>query len=317
MTAVDGAGNRGQIFFTNKRHRRDLHHLTNNGAAADFVGGGETAFFNTSTAADGTFVNKGATGPRSGGGTTVFHDSSSAGNANFTNSAGAGTSTSATIFLNTSSAADGFFTNDGGGSVTGGTFKEGGQTIFFNTSTAATGTFVNNGATASGGFGGDTIFDDGSSAGQWHLHQQRSVLLVGGSCARRRSLHSSLAPQPAAMAPLFNNAAPASGCRGRHYRIWVGFSSISSPSAEVAPSLTMVPLSAGAVGGMTLFKNTSTADAATLIANGGTNGGDGGAIFFEEKSTGGTPRIEVFRQWISGHKRSLGSCGYNDRFDCR
>jgi hypothetical protein len=58
------------------------------------------------------------------------------------------------------------------------------------------------------------------------------------------------------------------------------------------------------VGGETIFNNASTADTATLIANGGTNGGEGGAIFFEENSTGGTVRVEVFGNGIldvSGH----------------
>jgi autotransporter-associated beta strand protein len=50
----------------------------------------------------------------------------------------------------------------------------------------------------------------------------------------------------------------------------------------------------GASGGFTLFGSFSTADSATLIANGGANGGQGGTILFEDNSTGGTSRIEVF-----------------------
>jgi hypothetical protein len=164
VSAVDGAGNFGQIFFTNSATAGTSIIFTNNGSAASFVHGGETAFFNTSSAADGTFVNKGGTTFGSGGGRTVFYDSSTAGNANFTNSGGMGTSTSTTIFLNTSTAANGTFINSGGGSG-GLPFAEGGQTLFFNSSTAANGTFVNNGATASGGFGGATVFDDSSTAG--------------------------------------------------------------------------------------------------------------------------------------------------------
>ena len=49
----------------------------------------------------------------------------------------------------------------------------------------------------------------------------------------------------------------------------------------------------GAGGGVTEFL-LSTADSATLIANGGTGGGQGGTIFFEQGSTGGTCRVEVF-----------------------
>jgi hypothetical protein len=53
-----------------------------------------------------------------------------------------------------------------------------------------------------------------------------------------------------------------------------------------------------------LFVETSTADSATLIVKGGTNGGDGGAIFFRDRSSGGSSRIEVFGNGnldISGH----------------
>jgi autotransporter-associated beta strand protein len=46
--------------------------------------------------------------------------------------------------------------------------------------------------------------------------------------------------------------------------------------------------------GYTVFYSNSTAAAATLIANGGQNGGKGGIISFFHGSTGGTCRIEVF-----------------------
>src|SRR6266487_2520397 len=50
----------------------------------------------------------------------------------------------------------------------------------------------------------------------------------------------------------------------------------------------------GATGGSTVFHDSSTAASATLIANSGTGGGEGGQIFFNEKSTGGTSRVELF-----------------------
>jgi len=46
--------------------------------------------------------------------------------------------------------------------------------------------------------------------------------------------------------------------------------------------------------GVIEFNGTSTAGNATLIANGGTNGGGGGWILFEDDSTGGTARVELF-----------------------
>jgi hypothetical protein len=59
--------------------------------------------------------------------------------------------------------------------------------------------------------------------------------------------------------------------------------------------------------------STSTAGSATLIANSGTNGGQGGRIIFENRSTGGTSRVELFGNGsldISPHQAP----GRDDRF---
>src|SRR5262249_12707770 len=50
----------------------------------------------------------------------------------------------------------------------------------------------------------------------------------------------------------------------------------------------------GGFAGETLFIDNGDAGNATLIANGGVNGGDGGTIRFATASTGGTARVEVF-----------------------
>jgi len=60
----------------------------------------------------------------------------------------------------------------------------------------------------------------------------------------------------------------------------------------------------GGIAGETVFQDTGDADNATLIANGGVGGGDGGSIQFPTASTGGTARVEVFGNGnldISGH----------------
>jgi autotransporter-associated beta strand protein len=57
-------------------------------------------------------------------------------------------------------------------------------------------------------------------------------------------------------------------------------------------------------GGRTHFVESSTAQNATLIANASSTGGNGGAIFFADNSSGGTARVEVFGNGfldISGH----------------
>jgi autotransporter-associated beta strand protein len=269
VTAVDGSGNFGRILFT------------------------------TSTTAESCiFTNDGSTFA-SRGGSTEFYDSSTAVNASFTNRSGSGTGTSATIFFDTSTAANGTFTNEGGG--TGGTpFAEGGQTIFFDASTAGNGIFTNNGATASGGFGGDTVFDDNSSAGNGSFTNNGGT--ASGVAAFGGGATFFFGTSTAANGIFINNAAPASGAEGGVTEFGLEFFNFS-PSAGNGTFINNGATISGAVGGETIFNNASTADAATLIANGGTNGGEGGAIFFQENSTG-TARIEVFGNGIldvSGH----------------
>src|SRR5205085_11815548 len=68
-----------------------------------------------------------------------------------------------------------------------------------------------------------------------------------------------------------------------------------SPTAGSATIINDGGTVSGAFGGTTrFFIGTPTADSATLIANGGLGGGQGGTILFEDNSTGGTSRIEVF-----------------------
>ena len=302
VTGVDGTGNFGEILLRNSATAGDSTIFINNGSAANFVQGGETVFFNTSTAANGTFINKGGTTSGSEGGRTAFYDSSTAGNANFTNKAGRGVGTSATIFYETSTAANGFFTNEGG-SITGGTFAEGGQTLFFDNSTAANGTFINNGATVSGGFGGATVFDDSSTAGNGIFINNGGA--ASGVAALGGGNTIFLKTSTAANGTFTNNAATASGAESGVTEFETAFSSNNaSPSAGNGTFINNGATISGAVGGKTAFYEASTADAATLIANGGTNGGRGGAIFFEDQSTGGTARVEVFGNGfldISGH----------------
>jgi autotransporter-associated beta strand protein len=60
----------------------------------------------------------------------------------------------------------------------------------------------------------------------------------------------------------------------------------------------------GAGGGSAIFEIFSDAGAATLTANGGLNGGEGGLIEFSDDSFGGSARVQVFgsgRLDISGH----------------
>ena len=145
-------GGESTLLFTNGATAGNLTFFTNNGGS-DFQGGNFTEFFNTSTAAHGTFINAG------GGGATSFFDTSTAGNGTFINDGGAedvdpGGSTN---FNDASTAADGTFTNNSGS----GSFGSVGTTQFFGSSTAGNGTFTNNGGK---GLGGETVFFSTSTA---------------------------------------------------------------------------------------------------------------------------------------------------------
>ena len=271
VTAVDGSGNFGRVLFTT-----------------------------SATAESCIFTNDGSTFA-SRGGSTEFYNSSTAANASFTNRSGSGTGTSATIFFDTSTAANGTVTNEGSSTGGGTPFAEGGQTIFFDASTAGNGIFTNNGATASGGFGGATVFDDSSSAGNGSFTNNGGT--ASGVAAFGGGATFFFGTSTAANGIFINNAAPGSGEEGGVTEFGLEFFNFS-PSAGNGTVINNGATISGAVGGETIFNNGSTADAATLIANGGTNGGEGGAIFFEENSTGGAARVEVFGNGIldvSGH----------------
>ena len=80
VTAVNGAGNVGEIVFTNSATAGSLTAFTNNGSAVSGFGGGALSFNSTSTAGNGTFTNNGGVVSGAGGGTTIFFFSSTAGN---------------------------------------------------------------------------------------------------------------------------------------------------------------------------------------------------------------------------------------------
>jgi autotransporter-associated beta strand protein len=82
VTAGDGIpGDVSEIQFLNSATAGNLTVYTNEGAAVNGELGGETEFFNTSTAGHATLIADGGTTTGAGAGMIVFHDSSTAGNA--------------------------------------------------------------------------------------------------------------------------------------------------------------------------------------------------------------------------------------------
>ena len=148
------------LLFSNGATAGNLTFFTNFGDGCFGGIGNFTEFFNTSTAAHGTFINSGGC---TGGGSTSFFDTSTAGNGTFINDESGfefGTGGGITDFNDTSTAADGTFTNNGGTAIG----SVGGVTQFFGTSTAGNGTFTSNGATSFNDSGGVTQFFDTSTA---------------------------------------------------------------------------------------------------------------------------------------------------------
>jgi autotransporter-associated beta strand protein len=167
-------------------------------------------------------------------------------------------------------------------------------------------TLFNNGATAGGGFGGATVFDDSSSAGNGVFTNNggdaSGVFALGGGNT------IFLKTSTAANGTFHNESAPVTEAEGGVTEFGIFPSDNNdSPRAGNATLINNGAMTSGAVGGKTIFYETSTADSATLIANSGTGGGEGGQIFMYERSSGGTSRVELFGNGtldISAHAAS-------------
>jgi autotransporter-associated beta strand protein len=81
VTAVDGAGERGLISFTNSATAGSMTAITNNGATVSGERGGFTDFLDTSTAGSATINNNGGAVSGANGGFTEFFNTSTAGSA--------------------------------------------------------------------------------------------------------------------------------------------------------------------------------------------------------------------------------------------
>ncbi len=253
---VNASGTAGVINFRNSATAGAMTTFTNNGGTVNAGAGGQTVFFNSSSAGSGFFTNNGAAIGNATGGKTTFRDSSTAASGTFTTNGNAVANGLGGLisFLNSATAGQGHFTTN---AATSGGGVQGGRITFSNTSTAGGGTFVTNGSadstlTASGG--GISFFSS-SSAGTGNFTNNGG--LVSG--ARGGSIDFNL-NSTAAAATITNNGGTV----------------------------------AGAGGGGTIFFGASSAGNATLIANPGTAGSGGGGIQFSNDSTGGTARVEVF-----------------------
>lgn len=87
---------------------------------------------------------------------------------------------------------------------------------------------------------------------------------------------------------VINNGATVSGGIGGYALLG------DSATASSATFINNGATATNGQGGQLVFFLSSSADSATLIANGGTNGGGDGGITFDDDSSGGFARIEIF-----------------------
>ena len=281
VTAGAFLGFSGQIYFINNATAGINTAFTNNGLAGSFGPGGQgssrggsTQFFDTATAASGTFTNNGGTGFYAYSGYTRFYNTATAGNGVFTNNGGTvnGASGGQTYFGDTTTAGSGTFTNN----AATGIGAIGGSTYFGSAATAGSGTFTNNAGTVVGTSGSFTWFADTSTAGNGTFtNNGATVSGLGGST---RFLNTATAGN----GTFINNGAAFGGPGG-------GTTSFGDTTTAANATFTNNGATvSGADGGATSFNNTATAGNATFSNNGGAvSGANGGQTYFGTTGTAG------------------------------
>ena len=288
VTAVDAANN-GLILFGNNATAGSGTFFTNSGGTVINHGGGSILFQDSSSAGSAAITNSRGTILFSFGSSTVFVGASSAGSATINNNGADGFS-GFTEFLNNSTAGSATITNTRTG-IGGGGFTE-----FFDNSTAGSATITNN-------IQSGTFFFDNSSAGSAIITNNGSDFFDGLHFRDSSTAGSATITNNAGSETLFFGTSTASSATITNNAGGVTQFDRSSTAGNATIINNGASIS-GASGGETIFSTISnafnplgpcTAGDATLIANGGTGGGLGGAILFEKgNSRGGTSRVEVF-----------------------
>jgi autotransporter-associated beta strand protein len=163
----------------------------------------------------------------------------------------------------------------------------GGDITFWDTSTAGRGTYVVGGAEAFGASGASIFFNDNSSA------ENGSFSILPGGPNLEGGIINFQFNSTAANGTFIVEGGSAPLQAGG----FVLFDSIDGYKTTAAGAVFIIngASAENAGGGVVDFAvGNATAGNATLIANPGTNGGDGGAIIFQDNPDGGTARIELF-----------------------
>ena len=222
-------------------------------------------------------------------GVTQNFVTNSIGGLGFHNQATAGTQTVFTVsnygtpsmdFYDQASAAFGTFVIEGTAY-----FSDGSPVLsFFQNSTAANGIFINTGAAGDEGQGGGVVFFDNSTAAKGTITNKADTAQGGYFGAETVFFEDSTAGDSI----IINEGAGPTGGNG-------GSTYLKDNTTAGNATITCEGATADFAGRAFMqFYGTSSAANATLIANGGSNGGDGGLIQFYDTSDGGAARVELF-----------------------
>lgn len=310
----------GEISFSNSASAANARFTIYGSLGADGDTFGNVVFHDTATAANATFTNVGGTVSGGDGGNTQFYGSSTAGSGVFDNWGGthANANGGDVAFDATASGGNGHFYNHAAPAAD----AYGGVTSFNNNpphttpqgASAGQGAYFNYGAReGEQGGGGHLEFSAryGSPTGANARIVNYGSTIQGKSSAGHTIFSINLPTDyfpTAGNATVWNHPAEASGGAAGFTAFSVYTSKDGSEGANkggnvgvgsnadvpTAGNATLINLGAyidQAAGGYTVFSGTSTAGNATLVAYGGTGGGNGGKIAFYDETTGGTATV--------------------------
>ncbi|MET0065319.1 MAG: hypothetical protein ABW076_03145 [Candidatus Thiodiazotropha sp.] len=313
----------GEISFSDSATADRARFIIYGSLGADGDTFGNVVFHDSASASQANFTNVGGTVPGGDGGNTQFYGHSDAGTATFYNWGGnhAKANGGDVAFDANADAGHGYFYNYAAKAAN----AYGGVTSFNNNpphttpggASAGQGMYFNFGARqGEQGGGGHMEF----SAKYGSPTASEATIVNYGSTAPHKSsaghtlfsmnLPGNYAPN-AGKARIYNH--PAVGERGAAgYTEFSVYGSDDShgmgPSGGNATLLNLGGTAQGEAGGYTIFSATSSADQATLIAYGGTHGGEGGRILFHDQACGGESRVQLFGNAvldISGHAEGV------------
>lgn len=270
---------------------------------------GNVVFHDTASAANASFTNVGGTVHGGDGGNTQFYGNASAAYATFDNRGGttSGANGGDVAFDATANGGHGHFYNHAAQAA--GAY--GGVTSFNNNPPHAT----TGGASAGHGAYFNYGAREGELGGGGHLEFSAKYGSPSGANARIVNYGSAIESKSSAGHTIFSISLPTDyypsagsaaiwnhpgvnegGAAGfTEFAVYgTGSGGSNVPTTGDGTLINLGAYTSNTAGGYTLFSGTSSAGNATLIAYGGSNGGQGGRIVFYDASSGGTAKVQLF-----------------------